>query len=101
MNVIGDVGMILGSFVLFVTYHSATFAGVFQGVQGRIYCTRLACPPLGDTPTLELAAFLLLVGAIAQAAQLPPHTWLPDSVDCHTPVSARIHPATMFTASVD
>src|SRR5438093_12250595 len=71
MNVIGDVGMILGSFVLFVTYHSATFAGVFQGVQGRIYCTRLACPPIGDTPTLELAAFLLLVGAIAKSAQLP------------------------------
>src|SRR5256885_7690812 len=28
MNVIGDVGMILGTFVLFVTYHQATFQGV-------------------------------------------------------------------------
>src|SRR5712692_513218 len=28
MNVIGDVGMILGAFVLFVTYHSVTFSGV-------------------------------------------------------------------------
>src|SRR5437667_531062 len=100
MNVIGDVGMILGSFVLFVTYHSATFAGVFQGVQGRIYCTRLACPPIGDTPTLELAAFLLLVGAIAKSAQLPLHTWLPDAMEGPTPVSALIHAATMVTAGV-
>src|SRR4029077_8488454 len=30
MNVIGDVGMILGAFVLFVNYHTLTFAGVFQ-----------------------------------------------------------------------
>src|SRR5437588_1836841 len=100
MNVIGDVGMILGSFVLFVTYHSATFAGVFQGVQGRIYCTRLACPPIGDTPTLELAAFLLLVGAIAKSAQLPLHAWLPDAMEGPTPVSALIHAASMVTAGV-
>src|SRR5205823_6153804 len=100
MNVIGDVGMILGSFVLFVTYHSATFAGVFQGVQGRIYCTRLACPPIGDTPTLELAAFLFLVGAVAKSAQLPLHTWLPDAMEGPTPVSALIHAATMVTAGV-
>src|SRR5205807_57741 len=100
MNVIGDVGMILGSFVLFVTYHSATFAGVFQGVQGRIYCTRLACPPIGDTPTLELIGFLLLVGAIAKSAQLPLHTWLPDAMEGPTPVSALIHAATMVTAGV-
>ncbi len=32
MNVIGDVGMILGAFVLFVTYHTVTYLGVFTGV---------------------------------------------------------------------
>src|SRR5437867_5581296 len=34
MNVIGDVGMILGTFVLFVTYHQATFQGVFGLLNG-------------------------------------------------------------------
>src|SRR4051812_12109756 len=29
MNVIGDVGMILGTFVLFVSFHSVTYSGVF------------------------------------------------------------------------
>ena len=43
MNVIGDVGMILGTFVLFVQFHAVTFAGVFRGVHA-------------DGPMLELAA---------------------------------------------
>src|SRR5690348_2647531 len=34
MNVIGDVGMILGAFVLFVQYHALTYASVFQQISG-------------------------------------------------------------------
>src|ERR1700726_1674117 len=90
MNVIGDVGMILGTFVLFVSYHSVTYAGVFNQLTS-----------LGpDTWQLELAAFLLLVGAVAKSAQLPLHTWLPDAMEGPTPVSALIHAATMVTAGV-
>ena len=90
MNVIGDVGMILGTFVIFVNYHSVTYAGVFNQLNS-----------LGpDTAQLELAAFLLLVGAVAKSAQLPLHTWLPDAMEGPTPVSALIHAATMVTAGV-
>src|SRR5207302_10894959 len=32
MNVIGDVGMILGTFVLFVNLHSATYSSVFKAI---------------------------------------------------------------------
>jgi NADH-quinone oxidoreductase subunit L len=92
MNVIGDVGMILGTFVLFVTYHAVTYAGVFSHV------TSLAS--VGDSPPLELAAFLLLLGAVAKSAQIPLHTWLPDAMEGPTPVSALIHAATMVTAGV-
>ncbi len=87
MNVIGDVGMILGTFVLFVQYHAVTFAGVFRSVRS-------------DDSMLELAAFLLLVGAVAKSAQIPLHTWLPDAMEGPTPVSALIHAATMVTAGV-
>jgi NADH-quinone oxidoreductase subunit L len=90
MNVIGDVGMILGTFVVFVNYHSVTYAGVFNQL------SRLG----PDTAQLELAAFLLLVGAVAKSAQLPLHTWLPDAMEGPTPVSALIHAATMVTAGV-
>ncbi len=53
-----------------------------------------------DSGWLELAAFLLLVGAVAKSAQLPLHTWLPDAMEGPTPVSALIHAATMVTAGV-
>jgi NADH-quinone oxidoreductase subunit L len=96
MNVIGDVGMILGAFVLFTTYHAITYAGVFNALP----CANGKSCIGGDSPTLELAAFLLLVGAIAKSAQLPLHTWLPDAMEGPTPVSALIHAATMVTAGV-
>ena len=89
MNVIGDAGMILGAFVLFTSYHAITYGGVFAKLGG-----------LKDNPTIELAAFLLLVGAVAKSAQLPLHTWLPDAMEGPTPVSALIHAATMVTAGV-
>jgi NADH-quinone oxidoreductase subunit L len=90
MNVIGDVGMILGAFVIFVTYRQMTFDGVFSSLRGSAH----------DSSTLELAAFLFLVGAVAKSAQLPLHTWLPDAMEGPTPVSALIHAATMVTAGV-
>jgi NADH-quinone oxidoreductase subunit L len=102
MNVIGDVGMILGTFVIFMTYHTVTYAGVFrffnvcfpgQNCLHQLFLIR-------DNPTLELAAFLFLVGAVAKSAQLPLHTWLPDAMEGPTPVSALIHAATMVTAGV-
>jgi NADH-quinone oxidoreductase subunit L len=101
--VIGDVGMILGTFVLFVQFHAITYAGVFRYFGVCDVCTR-ANPNApfvrGDSGMLELAAFLLLVGAVAKSAQLPLHTWLPDAMEGPTPVSALIHAATMVTAGV-
>ena len=103
MNVIGDVGMILGAFVLFTTYHSVTFAQVFQSLTSTPCLPGNFCAdirPIQDSSSLELAAFLLLVGAVAKSAQLPLHTWLPDAMEGPTPVSALIHAATMVTAGV-
>src|ERR1700687_4536008 len=101
MNVIGDVGMILGAFVLFVSTHQTTYTGVFAAATNwcpeNAYCTLVFH---SDTPSLELSAFLLLVGAVAKSAQIPLHTWLPDAMEGPTPVSALIHAATMVTAGI-
>ena len=105
MNVIGDAGMILGAFVIFVNSHAVTYAAVFAQLTPTNRCVSNGfCDELlrrvTDTPSLELAAFLLLVGAVAKSAQLPLHTWLPDAMEGPTPVSALIHAATMVTAGV-
>jgi len=96
MNVIGDVGMILGTFVLFVNVHKVTYSGVFDALP----CANGRSCVIGGPSYMELAAFLLLVGAVAKSAQLPLHTWLPDAMEGPTPVSALIHAATMVTAGV-
>ena len=88
MNVIGDAGLILATFAIFVQYRQTTFAGVFAAL------------PKSDGFWPELIGYLLLVGAIAKSAQVPLHTWLPDAMEGPTPVSALIHAATMVTAGV-
>jgi NADH-quinone oxidoreductase subunit L len=90
INVIGDVGLVIGAFLLFDKTGALDYAGVFGHVE--VFSRN-------DTQ-LVFACVLLLVGAFAKSAQLPLHTWLPDAMEGPTPVSALIHAATMVTAGV-
>ncbi len=94
VNVVGDVGLVLGTF--FILKHTGTvdFLGTFAKVQAGAFGTS---PNNGD---LVAGCILLLVGAFAKSAQIPLHTWLPDAMEGPTPVSALIHAATMVTAGV-
>ena len=90
MNVIGDVGMVFGAFLVFLNLRALDYGAVF---------TRVHQLQKGGT-VITAICLLLLVGAIAKSAQLPLHTWLPDAMEGPTPVSALIHAATMVTAGV-
>jgi NADH-quinone oxidoreductase subunit L len=91
INVVGDVGLVLGTFVLFHHTGTVDFLKTFHEV--RTVFTH-------NQPSLVIACLLLLVGAFAKSAQVPLHTWLPDAMEGPTPVSALIHAATMVTAGV-
>jgi NADH-quinone oxidoreductase subunit L len=92
MNAIGDIGIALALFVIWDHVHSLDYLTVFGQAGG-------AGIPIGSH-TANWIAILLLVGAIANSAQLPLQTWLPDAMEGPTPVSALIHAATMVTAGV-
>jgi NADH-quinone oxidoreductase subunit L len=88
INVVGDVGLVLGTYFIFKHTATLDFLGTFK---------QAADLPEGD---LTAGCILLLVGAFAKSAQIPFHTWLADAMEGPTPVSALIHAATMVTAGV-
>jgi NADH-quinone oxidoreductase subunit L len=91
INVVGDVGLVLGTFVLLKHTGTVDFLKTFASVHHDFAYNGTA---------IVAACLLLLVGAFAKSAQVPLHTWLPDAMEGPTPVSALIHAATMVTAGV-
>ena len=89
---LGDVGLVLGTFFIFKHVGTLDFLGTFEKAPARS-----SSPATRD---LTAGCILLLVGAFAKSAQVPLHTWLPDAMEGPTPVSALIHAATMVTAGV-
>ncbi|HOA35719.1 MAG TPA: NADH-quinone oxidoreductase subunit L [Bacillota bacterium] len=87
---IGDVGLLTGIMVLYVS--TGTF-NVFEIMEKAA---------AGELPglMLALAGFGFLMGAVGKSAQVPLHVWLPDAMEAPTSVSALIHAATMVNAGV-
>jgi NADH-quinone oxidoreductase subunit L len=92
VNRIGDFGMLIGIFMLFMYFGTLNFTDILQQA-GSTFARVDAWVPL------TIALFLFL-GATGKSAQLPLHIWLPDAMAGPTPVSALIHAATMVTAGV-
>jgi NADH-quinone oxidoreductase subunit L len=91
INVVGDVGLVLGTFFIFTHTGTLDFLQTFAALPHVFH---------HDSTDLVVGCLLLLVGAFAKSAQIPLHTWLPDAMEGPTPVSALIHAATMVTAGV-
>ncbi|MEA2295139.1 MAG: NADH-quinone oxidoreductase subunit [Solirubrobacteraceae bacterium] len=91
INVVGDIGLVLGTFFILKHVGTVDFLKAFERVP-QVFSRNE-----GD---LVAGCVLLLVGAFAKSAQVPLHTWLPDAMEGPTPVSALIHAATMVTAGV-
>lgn len=88
MNRVGDAGLALAMFLMFATFGTVSYSGVFAGA------------PAASTGVLNAIGLLLLMGACAKSAQVPLQAWLGDAMEGPTPVSALIHAATMVTAGV-
>ena len=93
MNRIGDLGFLLGIFLIYLTFNSVEFGEVFQ----KASLGQFGPYTVGICTAITL---LLFVGAMGKSAQIPLYTWLPDAMAGPTPVSALIHAATMVTAGV-
>src|SRR5690349_14484922 len=88
VNRVGDIGMALGTMMVFATFGTVTFADVSA-----------AAGEASET-TLHVLGLLFLLAACGKSAQVPLQSWLLDAMEGPTPVSALIHAATMVTAGV-
>jgi len=90
-NRVGDVGFLLGMFLLLSQFKSLSFYEIGSN---------LGANPALQGGILTAIALCLVVGACGKSAQIPLYVWLPDAMEGPTPVSALIHAATMVTAGV-
>ena len=87
-NRVGDAGLSLAIMLMFATFGTVTFSGVFARAHQA------------GPGVLAALGLLLLLGACGKSAQVPLQSWLLDAMEGPTPVSALIHAATMVTAGV-
>ncbi len=94
VNRIGDIGFLLGIFMVWVYFGTVSFTelkGLAMAEAG------LNSAQMSMITWITLAFFL---GVCGKSAQIPLYIWLPDAMAGPTPVSALIHAATMVTAGV-
>jgi NADH-quinone oxidoreductase subunit L len=96
INRVGDLGFVLGIGLLFAYTGSLNYTEVFAKAD--------ALAPLNlpgtDWMLVTVICICLFIGAMGKSAQVPLHSWLPDSMEGPTPISALIHAATMVTAGI-
>lgn len=91
MNRIGDVGLLLGLFMLLGQFNTLEFLQIGKAVAAN---TAL------QGGAMFFITLSLFIAATGKSAQIPLFTWLPDAMAGPTPVSALIHAATMVTAGI-
>jgi NADH-quinone oxidoreductase subunit L len=90
MNRIGDVGFLIGMFLIYKNFGTLEYQAVFAQAGSLV----------SNGPIILAITLCLFIGATGKSAQIPLFTWLPDAMAGPTPVSALIHAATMVTAGI-
>ncbi|HCO20497.1 MAG TPA: NADH-quinone oxidoreductase subunit L [Flavobacteriaceae bacterium] len=88
MNRIGDLGLLIGIFLIASQTNALDYLSVAQNAT------------VIDPISVMFITLSLFIGAMGKSAQIPLFTWLPDAMAGPTPVSALIHAATMVTAGI-
>ena len=99
VNRVGDFGFLLGIGMVLYAMGSLDYQAVFS-IAPQFADATIELIPGHPWQLMTVTCLLLFVGAMGKSAQVPLHTWLPDSMEGPTPISALIHAATMVTAGI-
>lgn len=78
---VGDVLLIAATALVFRQFGTFDLAEIFTAVQGQS----------GESGWLPAIAWLFILAAVTKSAQFPLHSWLPETMETPTPVSALMH----------
>lgn len=77
---VGDVCLMIAAVALFREYGTANLGPLFTAVSDN-----------PETWACQLSGWMLMLCGLTKSAQFPFHTWLPDTMEAPTPVSALMH----------
>lgn len=81
---LGDAALIGALFATYQCFGTWEFSKIFSA-------SEIARAQSENANCVGLSAFLLVIGALLKSAQFPFHSWLPDTMESPTPVSALMH----------
>lgn len=79
---IGDLSLLIAAGMIYSQFETLQFSTIFSALSADGFVA---------APILSFASLLLVVGAVTKSAQFPFHTWLPQTMETPTPVSALMH----------
>ncbi len=82
---IGDVCLAIAGVLLFKEFGTLEFPQLFAAA------TAASDAVVSNSRSLPIAGGLLVMCAVFKSAQFPFHTWLPETMEAPTPVSAMMH----------
>jgi NAD(P)H-quinone oxidoreductase subunit 5 len=83
---LGDACLLAVLVLVFQQFHTWDFNRIFA-VAAKLHASGLG----HDRWVINAICFLLVAGAMLKSAQFPFHSWLPDTMETPTPVSALMH----------
>ena len=82
----GDACLLGVIILVFQTFHTWEFSEILRAAR-QMHESGLG----SDRSAINAICFLLVAGAMLKSAQFPFHSWLPDTMETPTPVSALMH----------
>lgn len=80
---LGDLALLAALVVLYLNFQTLQVEELFKITSGVLTSEQASA--------LNLACLGFVLAAFCKSAQLPFHSWLPDTLECPTPVSALMH----------